>query len=183
MQDPATILRQRWGWVLGVGVVMVLLGTAAIALPRLMTLGIMVLLGWLLIIGGGFQIASSVRMRGTPGWALALLTGSVKLGLGLIFLLRPHAGAASLTLFLGLWILLDGVLRLVLAARRRAAASPTWGVFAGMAGILLGVLVLAQWPGSGAFVIGLIVGISLLFDGWAAVMLGMALRRAPPPSP
>lgn len=171
------VLALRWGSIVFAGAAMILLGLLAIAFADAAGEALITLLGWLLVIGGGLQLATAIRTRAWRAGPMGLLVGGLRVAAGILFVLAPAAWAASFAFLLALFLLLDGTFRVLMALAARPA--PGWGsvLAGGCAAMLLGLLVLSEWPGKGAFVLGLLFGLHLLLDGWATLMLATAARR------
>jgi uncharacterized membrane protein HdeD (DUF308 family) len=169
-------LRRHSGWFTALGVVLILLGVIAIAYDVFATIASVLVFGWLLVIGGVVEIVHGVRTHRWGGFFLHLLAGLLFLVAGLLFVANPLVGALSLTLFLGAFFLVGGVFEVVGALRLRAAHW-TWAVLGGVITAVLGLMLWTQWPRSGLWFIGFAVGISMIFRGWAWVMLGTLTRR------
>ncbi len=172
------ILALRWGSVVAAGAAMILVGIVSVAFADAAGRALIALLGWLLLLGGAVQLAGAIRVRAWRGGLMALLTASLRVATGVLFLAAPRAWAFSIVVLLGVYFLVDGAFRVLLAFQARPA--PGWGyvLTGGCAALLLGLLMVAKLPGGGAFVVGLLFGIHLLFDGWATLMLAASARAA-----
>lgn len=160
------------------GVGAIVLGVLAVLLPGIFTLGIEIFIGSLLLVAGGFQTVGALgSFRARHSW-LALLTGLLTAAVGLLFLLNPFQGAAALTALLGAFFLVAGMFRLLYGIRLRGTPGSGWGVFNGIVTLALGVLVLAGWPETSLFILGLFLGIDLIFLGFFLTAVGGACRRA-----
>ena len=167
-------LAQSWGWFFLWGVLLLGLGIAAIWRSMTATLASMLFFGWLLLLGAAIEIVSAVMVGHWAGFfqhALAAILFGV---LGLIFVLRPAITAEVLTLVMALFFLVGGLFQIVGSA---VLGFPGWGwhVADGIVTVVLGFMILAQWPASGLWVIGLFLGIDLIFYGvaWIAIALGL----------
>lgn len=169
---------KRWGWFLGLGILMIVLGCVAIAFSVLTTLATMVFVGWLLIIGGVLQAAHAFTTKNWSGFFIDLLTGILYAVAGFMIVANPGVTALTLTLLIAMFLFFGGIFRIVAAL---AVRFPNWGwlLLHGIINVLLGVAIWQQWPLSGLWVIGLFVGIDMLFNGWALVMLGLLAKKLP----
>jgi uncharacterized membrane protein HdeD (DUF308 family) len=174
-------LRANWGWFLALGIALIVVGLLAVSMAVVATWATMVLLGVLLLVGAGAEFASAIWARRWQGLLLHLLVGVVYAVLGFLVLNRPLMVAEALTLLFAALLLVGGVFRVVIAAGIRFH-NWGWAVAGGLISILLGVMIWQQWPESGLWVIGLFVGIDMLFNGWTWVVLGLTLRRLPTPA-
>ena len=159
------------------GVALIVLGTVAIVAPGLATLFVTTFLGWLFILSAVAEFYLAFQVHG--GWRIAgaVLTGLVSLVAGAWLLLNPAAGALALTFLLAAYFVATGVVKAVAAFQLRGTGGSGWTYLSAACSVLLGLLVFSGWPGSAVWIIGLIVGIDLLFYGWALVALRAAVNR------
>jgi uncharacterized membrane protein HdeD (DUF308 family) len=175
-------MSRLWGLFLVLGLVSVLLGFAAISSRFIVTttFAFMIVFGVLLLIAGFAELFHALMVRNWRGFALHLLAAGLYLMLGLFTLEHPGKAAAALTLLLAAAFFVGGLLRLVFALATRAPAWP-WVLLHGAVDLILGVLILSDWRESSEWVIGLFVGIDLIFHGWAWVILALNVRNYTPP--
>ena len=171
-------LRGSWGWVLALGICMILGGIAAIAVPLFATMGVVTVLGILLLVAGIAQIISAFHCKGWQGVVLQLLVGILYLVTGFLVLENPLEGAAGLTLLLAAFFLATGVFRVVVSLKDRFHGWG-WTLLSGAVTILLGLIIWRQFPESALWVIGLLLGIDLIFNGWMWVMMSFVFRSLP----
>jgi uncharacterized membrane protein HdeD (DUF308 family) len=119
----------------------------------------------------------SVRSRGAGHIAWKLLVAVVYLIAGIYFLMHPLLGLASFTLALAFFFVAEGVMDLIAYFQNRSAEGAGWILFDGIITLILGILVWRHWPSSSGWVIGTLVGISLLMTGTTRLMLSLAARR------
>jgi uncharacterized membrane protein HdeD (DUF308 family) len=175
-------VRRNWGWFLALGIALIVLGIIALWVSFLATIISVLVLGWILIIGGVLQIISSFGARdGAGGIFLHLLTGILALVVGWLLVVNPGTGAIALTLLLATFFLVSGAFR-VIAALALRFPNWGWGVLGGVITFILGAMVWAHWPSSGLWFIGLAVGVDMIFHGWAWVMFALAVRNLPRPA-
>jgi uncharacterized membrane protein HdeD (DUF308 family) len=163
---------------LGLGVLLIALGSVAIARSCMVSIVSVVFFGWLLIVGGALEMIHAFWRKGWSGFFIDLLSGILHFVVGFMLVSNPGVGAQALTLLIAMFLMLGGIFRIVAAIALRY---PHWGwlVLHGMVMLLLGNLIWRQWPVSGLWVIGLFIGIELIFDGWALAMLGITARTLP----
>jgi uncharacterized membrane protein HdeD (DUF308 family) len=171
-------LRRNWGWLLAWGVALIVVGLIAIGFSFSATLGTVVAFGVLAIVGGGAEIVSSFWARKWGGLVLKLLAGVLYIVVGLLMIAHPVGAAAGLTLMIAAALMVSGLLRIIVAVMHRFSGWP-WVVLNGVITLVLGVMIWRQWPESALWVIGLFLGIDLLFSGWSWVMLALAVRSVP----
>jgi uncharacterized membrane protein HdeD (DUF308 family) len=171
-------VHKSWGWLLGVALALMALGYIAIRVTSLITLTAFSALGVVLIVGGLFELIDAFRTRKWGGSKMNFFVGLLTIALGILLLVRPVFGARSVTLFVGIFLIAVGLLRVfyVLAIRFQQ-----WGWFlaSGIVGAVLGVVILLHWPDASRSMVGLFVGVDLMFFGWATLMLAIAVHRLP----
>jgi uncharacterized membrane protein HdeD (DUF308 family) len=171
------VLSQRSGSIIAIGAVFTALGIFAIVLPAAATLAVELLIGWLLLVSGISGLVFSWHMRVRSDWWMTGLVAALTTVLGLIFLLSPRTGIASLTLLIVALFLVEGVFTVAWAFRLRGVtATWSWIALSGAMSIVVALLIWSGWPGSSAWAIGLLVGINFLSTGVSILMLGLALR-------
>jgi uncharacterized membrane protein HdeD (DUF308 family) len=170
--------KNNWPWMLGWGIGLIILGLLAISFATFTSLLSVVVLGGLILVGGLFVIIDSLHFwRGRSGFAVHLLIGILYTVVGLALIFGPVMGAVTLTLLLACMFILVGLSRIISAISLKL---PTWkwGLASGMITLLLGILILTEWPASGLFIIGLFIGIDLVLFGWATVMVALFARNS-----
>jgi uncharacterized membrane protein HdeD (DUF308 family) len=166
----------NWGWFLAFGIVLMVLGIVAVIRSTTATIVSMVFFGWLLVFSSVIQIVEAFMVGRWEGFFLSLLIAILFGIVGLLMVMRPVISAEALTFLMSVFFLLGGLYQLVAAVWTHL---PGWGWHAmnGVIAAVMGVLILARWPVSGLWVIGLFVGIDLIFYGWAWVALALDLRK------
>ncbi|MFG2292651.1 HdeD family acid-resistance protein [Streptomyces sp. NPDC048603] len=158
------------------GVILVLAGLVGLVYAGFATLTTMFLFGCLLLIGGVVGLLQAFQSRKSNYFWLAVIIAAINIAAGLVILARPEASAEALTMFAALFFLIGGLFRLAGAVVVRG---PDLGLTLaqGAFGVLLGLLILWEWPGSSLYVIGTFFSLALLFDGLALIALGVGARR------
>jgi uncharacterized membrane protein HdeD (DUF308 family) len=175
---PFGELEKNWGWLLAFGILSIVLGTIGLGMTFMLTEFTIVFFGVLLVVGGVFQLLDALKCRGWKSTAWHVLIALLYVGGGLLMVLHPVLASVSLTLFLA-WILIAvGILRGLMAFQLRPAKGWWWALLSGIVSIALGGLILAQWPESGLWVIGLFVAIELIVNGWSYLFIALAARAA-----
>jgi uncharacterized membrane protein HdeD (DUF308 family) len=173
-------LRPKWGWLLFLGIVMVILGAIAMFIMPAATIGTVLVLGWLLMISGVIEMIHAIRVQKWGGLFLHLVAGVLGILVGLLVVTHPIAGALAWTLLFAAFFTVIGLFRL-LAAIYLKFSNWGWAVFDGIVTLGLGILIWAEWPWSGFWFIGLALGVSLILRGWSYIMLALALHSLPVP--
>jgi uncharacterized membrane protein HdeD (DUF308 family) len=171
-------VRQHRGWFLFLGVALLVLGVLAIIYDVTATLISVLVFGWILIIAGIVEIVHGYQTHRWGGFFWHLLVALLYLVAGILFIIYPVLAAVTLTLVLGAFFLVGGLFE-IFATIRIKPPHMWWPILAGIVTALLGVLLWIQWPYSGYYFIGLAVGISLIFRGWAWIMLWGAAGKLP----
>ncbi len=167
---------QHWGWFLAKGILMIIVGTLALSSYVMVALFSMIFLGWLMIFAGVVEAVHAFWQKAWGGLFLNLLVGVLYVVVGFMVLANPTATAMTLTLIMAIFFILDGVFRIIIAIATRF---PQWGwmLFNGIVTLILGIIIWQQWQYFGLRIIGLFIGIDLIFSGWSWVMLSLAARR------
>jgi uncharacterized membrane protein HdeD (DUF308 family) len=164
-----------WGWILGYGIVSVIIGICAFLWPFAATYAATLVVGTFLIAAGIASIAAGLASRGHEGRWYAIGFGLVSLFIGLTMAFEPMTGALSLTLLVVVWLGLRGAMEIALGARFRRGRALM--IVLGIVNILLALYVLGTLPLSSLTLPGFILGISFLLGGINAVASGLAHKR------
>jgi uncharacterized membrane protein HdeD (DUF308 family) len=173
----ATFVRKSFGWSIALGVLMIVTGILAIASPVAAGIAVNLLVAWLLIFSGCAHLAFAWFRRGAGGFFWELLLGILYLVIGCYLLLHPLAGLASLTIALAIYLLLEAVLEFVMGFALRPLPGSGWLIFDGVITLILAVMIWRTWPSSSEWVIGTLVGISMIFSGTSRLVISLAARR------
>ena len=177
-ETSAVAVRKASGWSIVWGIVMLLCGVLAIALPLETSIGIVIILAWVILFAGIAHLIFAFQSHGVGAVIWQLLLG-VAYGIAAIYMLtHPLLGVLSLTLLLAVFLLFEGVLEIALFFRIRQVKHSGWVLFDGIVTLILGVLIWTHWPSSAVWLIGTLVGISLIFSGISRIMLALAFRSA-----
>ncbi len=168
-------LQRVWWQLIALGVVSVIVGLLALSCTVFATMASMVVIGILLVVAGLTEVVHALLVRNWRGFALHLLAAAMYLFVGVFMLEDPIRAAAVITLVIAASFLVGGVLRVVFALVERF---PSWGwvLLSGLVNLLLFFMIFNSWPASSLWVVGLFVGIDLLFQGWSSIILGLSVR-------
>ena len=173
-------LRGNWIWFVLLGVGLVVLGTVALGSAAIASLAAAAAIGVLLLLGGAAEAVGAFWCRCWSGFFLELLSGVLSIVVGLLFLRAPVGALAALTLLVACFLMVGGIFKVVAAVAYRFAAWG-WSLAGGIIDVILGLMIWEGWPASSLWVIGLFVGINLIFRGFNWIALGLALRSLPRP--
>jgi len=171
-------LKKKWGWLLALGLLLIVLGTVGLWMSFALTLATVTLFGALFVAGGVFQLLNAFQLKGWKSVLWHVLIALLYIAAGIIIFTDPVFASLSLTIALA-WILIAvGVLRIFMAFQLREVKGWFWPLVSGLISIALGAMILAQWPATGFWVIGLFVAIEMIFNGWSSVFVALAARKA-----
>jgi len=158
---------------------MVLLGIAAVIWPKISSLAVGVYVGWLFLLSGVVGLATMFFAPNVAGFLWSLLTGALALFAGVLLLWHPVEGVVSLTLVLVAFFIAEGVSQIAASFLYRSAFPESWGwmVVSGIIDLVLAGVIIAGWPGSFSWALGLIVGANLVTSGLAIIMVAVAARK------
>jgi uncharacterized membrane protein HdeD (DUF308 family) len=173
-------LRKSWRALMLVGVLAIFFGCIAILVPAVASVGTAIFIGWLLVAVGGVLVAAAFSAHSVGTLVLRLIWALLTVLVGLWLIVEPRDGTLTLTLVLGIYFLFMGLTRLTAAFAVRGQPNAGLLGLSGLSGLLIGILILAEFPSSADWAIGLLVGIDLIFAGWTltnAALLGKDLAK------
>jgi uncharacterized membrane protein HdeD (DUF308 family) len=172
-------VHDHWRTFLAEGIILVILGLAAIAIPPLAGLAATIILGWVFLIGGIVGLVSTFRTRQAPGFWWSLLSALIALLAGAVLLWNPLQGLATLTFVLIAFFIVDGILIIVLAIEHRRELSGRWEwmLLGGVMDLVLAAIIISGLPGTLAWALGLLVGIDLVFGGFSLIAMALSARQ------
>ena len=173
--EMSAAVKAHWKAFLFEGILLAILGLAAIIVPPLASLAITIFLGWMFLIAAIGGLIITFWARQMPGFWWSLISAALAVLAGLVLLARPVQGVLTLTIVVGAYFLAEGVATIMYALghRRELSGRWSWLLVAGLMDILISFIIIAGLPGSAEWALGLLVGINLLFGG--ATLIGMAL--------
>lgn len=169
-------IRGNWGWILAPGIVLIVVGTLAIAMPFAASMASAVAFGALFLVGGIAQLVGAFWTREWSGFFLSLLMGVIYVVLGLMFLRHPGEALMAMSLFLACALMVSGLFRIIGSLMYQF---PQWGwtLLGGAINLLLGIYIYSMWPLDSFIIIGLFVGIDMIFTGWTWIALALAVKN------
>src|SRR6478672_2571454 len=173
--EMSAAVRAHWKAFLFEGILLAILGLAAMILPPLASLAVTIFLGWMFLISGIGGLIITYWARNMPGFWWSLISAALAVLAGGILLARPAQAVLTLTIVVGAYFLAEGVASIMYALEHRRELSERWSwlLVAGIMDLLIAAIIIAGLPGSAEWVLGFLVGINLLFGG--ATLIGMAL--------
>jgi len=175
----ARALRDSWRFLLIEGIILVVLGAAAVIIPPIATLAVEIILGWLFLVSGLVGLFMTFMMRHAPGFWWSLFSAVLALAAGVVLIGWPLSGAVSLTLLLIVFFVMEGVATIMYALDHKRDLPAQWGFMlaSGIVDLVLAAIIYAGLPGTAAWAIGLMVGINMLFGGVALIALALRARH------
>src|SRR5207302_9250280 len=173
--EMSAAVREHWMAFLIEGILLVILGLAAMIVPPLASLAVTIFLGWMFLISGIAGLALTYWARKMPGFWWSLISAALAVVAGAILLAQPVQGTLTLTIVVGAYFLAEGVATIMYALEHRRELSQRWSwlLVSGIMDLLIAAVIITGLPGSALWAVGLLVGINLLFGG--ASLIGMAL--------
>jgi uncharacterized membrane protein HdeD (DUF308 family) len=171
----ANAIHEHWKLFLVEGIILIILGMAAILVPPIATLAFELVIGWLFLFSGIVGLITTFWMRNAPGFWWSLFSAVVAIAAGIVLLRWPLSGTLSLTFVLIAFFVIEGIVTIMYAIDHRGQLSGRWGwmLASGVVDLMLAGIIFAGLPGTAAWALGLLVGINMVFGGTA--MIGMAL--------
>ena len=170
-------LRAKWGWIVALGVVYLVAGIIALGSVVSATVATVFVVGIMMIIAGVAEIISAFQIKSWGKFLFWALLGVLYIVAGFITFENPIFAAAILTLLLGASLVASGLVRLFLAFSMKRESPWIWVALSAAITLLLGLVILAHWPVNSVYILGLFLGIDLIFAGASWIGLGFGLRR------
>jgi uncharacterized membrane protein HdeD (DUF308 family) len=166
----------KWGWFVALGVGELMLGGIASANLMAANLASVLVIGAAMVVAGGFQIIHAFSARGLRGFLFWQLAGIVYTAAGAVILYDPALASLTLSLTVGVFLVAAGVMRAWAGFNTRPVPGWRWIVAAGVLTFCVGVMLVASWPGIGLWLLGAMLVVDLIFQGWGLIMFGLALK-------
>ena len=170
-------LRSSWIWLAILGAISLIGGIFALLNPFAATFAAVLLAGWTFLVFGVLQVIQAFQIRGWSGFLWSLLLGILTLAVGLSLLLNPATGALSLTLLVAVLFLVLGVVKVMYAFSLRPVSGWIFALLSGVISVLLGIMILADYPWSAAAILGILLAVELLSNGVMLLMIAFGLRK------
>ncbi|HZZ62044.1 MAG TPA: HdeD family acid-resistance protein [Roseiarcus sp.] len=173
-------LHAKWGWIVALGVVYLVAGVIALGSVMAATVASVLVVGVMMVIAGVAEVIHSFQIKTWGRFLFWLALGILYIIAGFVAWDNPLLTAVWLTLFLGAALVASGIVRIFLGFNMRAGSPWGWVVVSGLITLVLGLIILAHWPLSSVYALGIFLGVDLVFAGATWIGLGMGLRNAPP---
>ena len=171
-------LRARWGWIVALGVIFMISGVIALGSVVMATQTAVFVVGIMMVMAGVSEIFTAFSVKEWGKFFLWLILGVLYVAAGIIAFENPLLTAGILTLMLGFALVIGGVVRFIIAWHVRGAGKPWgWVALSALITLLLGLMIVARWPYSSVYTLGIFLGVDLLFIGSAWIGVGLALKN------
>jgi uncharacterized membrane protein HdeD (DUF308 family) len=174
-------VQKNWGWMLALGILFIVLGTIGLGMSFALTVASVLFFGVLLLIGGGAQFVEAFQHKGWKSTVWNILIALLYIVAGLMAISDPVGASIALTLVIAAALVTIGIFRIIMAFQLKPARGWWWPLVAGIASLVLGGLIFAEWPVTGLWVIGLFVAIEMIFHGWSYVTIAIAAKASKGP--
>jgi uncharacterized membrane protein HdeD (DUF308 family) len=178
LEDMKTKIQENWGWFLALGIALVLGGMILIAAPLATSIAVTILIAAVLFVGGLVQIYQAFKTQGTAAFIWNMITGVIAVIGGIVIYVNPLAGTLALTLVIAAIFAAQGISQIVMAFKLKPHEGWVWVLIAGVVSLAAGVMIWMDLPGSAAWALGLIAGISVLINGWSYIAIALAARAS-----
>jgi len=175
-EELLSTIKRHAGIAMVAGILMAIAGVLAIISPFIAGLSVTIVVGFLLLVTGVSRLFLAFKMGSFGRGLLVFVLGLLTLVAGGYMVARPNMGLATLTLFLAAYLFVQGIFEIVWAFRLRPVKGWGWTLFSGISSLLLGILIWAQFPVSGMWAVGTLVGVHMIFAGSATASIGSAAR-------
>lgn len=172
-------LRAKSGWIVALGVVYLVAGAIALSSVVMATVVSVFLVGVMMVVGGVAEVINALQVKSWGKFVLWLLLGALYIIAGILTFENPLLAAKLLTLLLGISLIASGIAKIVLAFNMKAGSA--WGivVLAGVLTLLVGLVIVAQWPVGSLYFLGIFLAVDLIFTGVGWISVGLGLKPRP----
>ena len=171
-------LRAKWGWIVALGVTYAIAGFIALGSVLMATVATVYFVGIMMVVSGIAEVVNAFQVKTWGKFLLWALLGVLYIIAGFVTFENPLLAAAVLTLILGSVLIVSGIMRIILGFSMKHGMPWIWVVLSGVVTLLLGLIILNHWPVSSLYILGLFLGIDLVFAGATWIGMGLRLRRA-----
>jgi uncharacterized membrane protein HdeD (DUF308 family) len=181
-QAVAQSIHDHWVFFLVEGLVLVVLGMAAVLIPLAASLAVAIVIGWLFLISGGVGLFTTMWLRHAPGFWWSLVSAVLGIAAGIILLSSPVRALLPLTLVLVVFFMIEGIVSIMFALDHRRELTGRWGwmLVSGIVDLVLAGIIWSGFPGTAEWAIGLLVGINMLMGGTSLIAIALHARASVP---
>ena len=172
-QQLLNYMKTHWRLALFEGIFFILLGFAAIIIPQLFSVFIVIFLGWLIVVGGVIHVSRAVLYPVKPGFGLWLVLGILQLVVGFLFIADPIAGVLTITMMLALFFALEGIIKIYMGLMIRPLPHWEYVLLSGVTALVLATAILVFWPVIPQWLLGIFIGINMMMLGVAMLKMGL----------
>ncbi len=165
-------------WSIALSILLIIAGFFAICIPWVSGVAITLLFGWLMILSGITHFIFAFKTHTTGGLIWELIIGAIYLFTGVYLILHPVDALLVLTLILACYLFFEAIVEFIQYFQLRPRHGAGWILVDGIITLILAIMIWRSWPASSVWVIGTLVGISMLFSGFSRLMLALAAKRA-----
>ena len=174
--DPSGNFKRHWGWLLALGIFFIVLGMLALGMLVSVTLASILIIGAILIAAGVGQLIDAFKCKGWKALTWHILIALLYIWAGVLIIYDPIMASTIITAMLAWLLIAIGFIRFMMAFTLKQTSGWFWLILAGIASILMGIIILSNWPISGLWVIGLLIAIELLISGWSYIFFAFAIK-------
>lgn len=172
-------LQEHWKSIMVEGVLFITLGVIALVLPVAFSIAVEMVVGWLFLIGGGIQLYRSIQSNQAPGFWMMVVSAILAMLLGVLMIFHPLKGLVVITVIIGIYFIAEGIVKSIFALQIQRFASWGWVLLSGVCSIIIGVIVFAGWPSTAMWFVGTLMGVYLIINGVAfMIMANQAHKEA-----
>jgi len=175
--NTAGIAKKPRGLLITLGILNIIFGFVALGSPLIAGAAVTLLIGIMLTLSGVFELVFAFSKHGWKAGVFTFIAGIISILCGGFIMANPAAALLTLTLILSIYFVVDGISKIVASFKTQTGPGRGMGVFGGVVSLLLGIMIWRQWPVSGVWAVGILVGIRILFTGWGMLFMGMAIDR------
>jgi uncharacterized membrane protein HdeD (DUF308 family) len=169
-------------WSIALSILLIVAGLFALLIPFVSGIGITLFFGWAMIISGVTHFIFAFKTHTTGGRIWELLVGVVYAFTGVYLILHPLDALFALTLILACYLFFEGIVEIIQYFQIRPRHGAGWLLVDGAITLILAIMIWRSWPASSVWVVGTLVGISMIFSGFSRLMLSLAAKRALAPA-
>lgn len=170
-------LRQHWKSIFFEGFLFVILGILALSVPAAFAIAFELVIGWLFLIGGAIQLYRSIQSNKAPGFWWSALSALLAMVFGILLVFNPLQGLIALTAIIAAYFLVEGIAKIFFAISVQKFASWGWVLFSGILSVIIALIVFSGWPYSAMWFIGILMGVYLIINGLAFIMISVKAHQ------